>query len=307
MLRSTLYFLLPSALFASICHAEPAALNPASPTPSVLKIPGSTIWQVISELGKSEETKKTLENSLVSRSKNHDPFQMPIRGKYRGQTEPSKQPAPRQPEAPQAPVTTFAQAIDHLPVRGIDLASREVLIGSRSLAEGDLITIQYNKQPFTAWVRSIGKEGVTFVNAAELTNTAQKPVTSGPRDLDAMDQGATELPRLSRRSSASNGLIPVSTAGSERPAAKAGYGRPAIDQPDVYRLEDFPMNELFEFLARKAGLQYFFNPDVDKYHVTGELARRANPMDSMQELASQYGLTVYQQGNTIHLITDNRS
>jgi hypothetical protein len=305
MLRSTLHFLLPAALFASICQAEPAALNAARPTPSVLKDPVSTIWQVISALGKNEETKKPLENGLASRSKNHDPFQMPIRGKYRGETEPGKQPAPRPPEAPQGPVTTFAQAIEHLSVRGIDLASREVLIGSRSLAEGDLIAIQYNNQPFTAWVRSIGKEGVTFVNA-ELTDTARKPVISGPRDLDAIYQGGSQLPRLSRQSSGGNGLIQVSTAGSEKRSANAGYGRPEIDQPDVYRLEDFPMNELFEFLARKAGLQYFFNPDVDKYHVTGELARRADPMDSMQELASQYGLTVYQQGNTVYLITPEK-
>src|ERR1700741_418662 len=165
MLRSSLHFLLPAALIASICQAEPAALNSASPAPSVLKNPASTIWQVISALGKNEETKRPLENGLVSRSKNRDPFQMPIRGKYRGETASTNQPAPRQPEAPQAPVTTFAQAIDHLSVRGIDVASREVLIGSRSLAEGDLITIQYNNHPFTAWVRSIGREGVTFVNA----------------------------------------------------------------------------------------------------------------------------------------------
>src|SRR5262249_36587223 len=140
MLRSTLHFLLSSALCASVCQAEPAALN--TPTPLVVRNPASAIWQVISALGKNEETKKPLENGLVSRSKNRDPFQMPIR-KIRGQTEPSKQPAPRQPEAPQAPVTTFAQAVEHLAVRGIDLASREVLIGSQSLAEGDLITIQY--------------------------------------------------------------------------------------------------------------------------------------------------------------------
>jgi hypothetical protein len=303
MFRSTLHFLLLSALFASICQAEPAALN--APTSSVVKNPASTVSQVISALGKSEETKKPLENSLVSRSKNRDPFQMPIR-KNRVAVQPSGQKAPRQPEAPPAPVTTFAQAIEHLSVHGIDLASREVLIGSRSLAEGDLITIQYNNQPFTAWVRSVGKEGVTFVNA-DLTDTAQKTVTSGPRDLDAMDQGKAELPLFGYQISRSNGLIPVSTAGSERPAAKAAYGRLAIDQPDVYRLEDFPMNELFEFLARKAGLQYFFNPEVDKYHVTGELARRADPMDSMQELASQYGLTVYQEGNTVYLITGNKS
>jgi hypothetical protein len=305
MFRSALHFLLPATLFASICQAEPAALNTAKPAPSVLKDPASTIWRVISALGKSEETKKPLENGLVSRSKSRDPFQMPIR-KNRVAARPSNQPAPRQPEAPQAPVTTFAQAIEHLPVHGIDLASREVLIGSRLLAEGDLITIQYNNQPFTAWVRSVGKEGVTFVNA-ELTDTAQKPVTSGPRDLDAMYRGKAELPLLGYQSSRSNGLIQVSTAGAERRSANAGYSRPEIDEPDVYRLEDFPMNELFEFLARKAGLQYFFNPDVDRYHVTGELARRANPLDSMQELAAQYGLTVYQQGNTIHLITDSKS
>jgi hypothetical protein len=305
MLRSTLHFFFSTALIASVCQAQAAAVNAAKSSPSVLKDPASAIWYVISALGKNEETKKPLENGLVSRSKNHDPFQMPIR-KIRVAAQPSNQPAPRQPDAPRAPVTTFAQAIEHLSVHGIDLASREVLIGSRSLSEGDLITIQYNHQPFTAWVRSVGKEGVTFVNA-ELTDKAQKPVTSGPRDLDAMDQGRSELPRLSRQSFGSNELIPVSTAGTERPAAKAAYGRLAIDQPDVYRLEDFPMNELFEFLARKAGLQYFYNPDVDRFHVTGELARRADPMDSMQELASQYGLTVYQQGNTIYLITDNKS
>ena len=185
------------------------------------------------------------------------------------------------------------------------MASREVLIGSRSLAEGDLITIQYNNQPFTAWVRSVGKEGVTFVNA-ELTDTAQKPVISGPRDLDAMYSRKAELPLMGYQSSGANGLIPVSTAGAERPSANAEYVRPQIDQPDVYRLEDFPMNELFEFLARKAGLQYFFNAEVDKVHVTGELARRANPMESMQELALQYGLTVYQEGNTIYLITPEK-
>jgi hypothetical protein len=231
---------------------------------------------------------------------------LPIRGNYRGQTQAIKQPPQLAAAAPQTPVTTLAQAIDHLPVRGIDLASREVLIGSQSLGEGDLITIQYNNQPFSVWIRSIGKEGVTFVNA-ELTEIAQKPVSSGPRDLDAIEQGGKEPFLLGQQSSRSNGLIPVSTAGAERPSAKPGYGRLEIDQPDVYRLEDFPINELFEFLARKAGLQYFFNPAVDKFHVTGELARRANPMDSMWELATQFNLAVYQRGRTIYLMTPDQS
>ena len=304
MFRFTCHLLLSTALLASISQAEQSSSNAAKPSPTVLKDPSSAIWQVIAGLGKGLESQKPLEDSLESKVKKRDPFQMPIRGNYRGQAEPSSKPVAQQAQVPQAPVTTLAQAIEHLPVRGIDLASREVLIGSQSLAEGDLITIQYNNHSFSVWVRSIGKEGVTFVNAA-LTETAQKPVSSEPRNPDAMDQGRSELPLVGQQSSRSNELIPVSNVGSERPSTNAAHGRLQIDQPDVYRLEDFPINDLFEFLARKAGLQYFFNPAVDKVHVTGELARRANPMDSMQDLAAQYNLAVYQRGHTIYLITQD--
>jgi hypothetical protein len=306
--RFTFYFLLPSVLFAPICRAESASPAAAKPAPSVIKDSASTLWQIIAGLGKGQgqETQKPFEDGLVSRLKKHDPFQLPIRGKYRGQSEPSNPPASQQPAVAQVPATTFAQAIDHLPVRGIDVASREVLIGSRSLTEGDLLTIEFNNQPFAAWVRNVGKEGVTFVNA-ELTDTAQKAISSGPRDLDAIDQSGSEVPLLGRQSSKSDAIIPVSTASAERPPPHAGYGRLEMDQPDVYRLQDYPINELFEFLARKAGFQYFFNPAVNEVRVTGELARRTNPMDSMQELALQYNLAVYQRGRTIYLITPEQS
>jgi hypothetical protein len=305
MFRFTCHLLISTTLLAAICEAEQASSNAAKPSPTVLKDPSSAIWQVIAGLGKGQDSQKPFQDALVSKAKIRDPFQVPMRGNYRGQAEPSSKPAAQQPEAVQAPITTLAQAVEHLPVRGIDVASREVLIGSQSLAEGDLITIQYNNQPFTVWVRSVGKEGVTFVNAA-LTEIAQKQISSGP-DLDAMAPAVAELPLVGHQSSRSNGLIPVSTSDSGKARANTGYGRLEIDQPDVYRLEDYPINELFEFLARKAGLQYFFNPDVAKYHVTGELARRADPMDSMQELAAQYNLAVYQRGRTVYLITPDQT
>lgn len=305
MRRITFPVLLSSALLASLCQAEPAApSNAAKPASPVLKDSASTTWQVISSLGKGQETEKSLEDNLVSRLKKRDPFQVPIRGKYRGVIEPSKEPSSQQPGLPQTPPTTFAQAIDHLPLRGIDVASREVLIGSRSLTEGDLMKLEFNGQPFTAWVRSVGKEGVTFVNA-ELTETVQRAISSGPPDLDAIDSARLVIPLLGRQSSMDDRLIPVSTAESAK--TPGGRGRLEVDQPDVYRLQDYPINELFEFLARKAGLQYFFNPAVNEVHVTGELSRLRNPMDSMQELAFQYNLAVYQRGRTIYLITPEQN
>ena len=306
MFRYTFYYLLSTTLFASICQAEPASSNAAKPSPTVLKDPSSALWQVIGGLGKGQETQKPYEDGLVSKLKKHDPFQVPMRGKYRGQTERSDQPVAKQPDVPQASVTTFAQAIEHLPVRGIDPTSREVLIGSQSLTEGDLVTIEFGNQPFNAWVRSIGKDGVTFVNT-DLTETAQKAVSSGPRDLDAIDQSRAQLPLFGHASSKSDGLIPVSDVTPAKRSSHSGYGRLEFDQPDVYRLQDYPINDLFEFLARKAGCQYFFNPAVNDVRVTGELSRRTNPMDSMQELALQYNLSVYQRGHTVYLITSEQN
>ncbi|HEV3211338.1 MAG TPA: hypothetical protein VGY91_13845 [Chthoniobacterales bacterium] len=303
MFRFTLHHLLSTALFALIYQVEPAALNAAESTSPLLKDSASILSQVITGRAKAEETQKQFEGGLVSKLKKQDPFQLPIRGKYRGANESGNGPA-SQPEAAKAPATTFAQAIEHLPVRGVDLASREVLIGSRSLNEGDLLALEFNNQQFAAWVRSVGKEGVTFINA-QLTETAQRPVSSGPRDPDEMDQSRPDLPSFGQRSSES-ALVPVSTS-SGRPSAYAANGGLEIDRPDVYRVQDFPINELFEFLARKAGLQYFFNPAVDKVRVTGEFARRANLMDSMQELALQYNLSVYQRGRTIYLITSEQN
>jgi hypothetical protein len=304
MTRLTFHTVLLSGLLAAMCRAEPAAPNAAKTAAPSGKDPASAPLQALSELGKSQGTEKSLENSLVSRLKKRDPFQLPIRGKYRGVVEPVEKPAQ---QVAQLPVTTFAQAIDHLPVRGIDVASRELLIGSRCLTEGDLLKIEFNGQPFTAWVRSVGKEAITFVNA-ELTETVQKTISSGPRDLDAIDPLRSLLPPGANRQSFSNSeLIPVSDQESGRSPAPARQGRLQADQQDVYRLQDYPINELFEFLARKAGLQYFFNPEVNNVRVTGELSRQMDPMESMQELALQYDLAVYQRGRTIYLIAPSQN
>lgn len=79
-------------------------------------------------------------------------------------------------------------------------------------------------------------------------------------------------------------------------------------QPDDgYWIDNAPINEVFQYLARSAGLQYFYNNELNnpQYNVTGHL-RLDNPRQQMEDLALTYGLTVYQQRSTVNLLTDTQ-
>jgi type II secretory pathway component GspD/PulD (secretin) len=74
---------------------------------------------------------------------------------------------------------------------------------------------------------------------------------------------------------------------------------------DGYWIENAPLNEIFQYLARRSELQYFFNNEIagPEYSVTGHL-KLTDPNKQMEDLATAYGLTVYQQGGTIYLMTE---
>jgi type II secretory pathway component GspD/PulD (secretin) len=87
-------------------------------------------------------------------------------------------------------------------------------------------------------------------------------------------------------------------------------GNPTISNlPEVsadgYWIENAPLNEIFQYLARRAEAQYFFNNDLaaPQYNVTGHL-KLTDPIKQMDDLAIAYGLTVHRQGGTIYLMTD---
>ncbi len=76
---------------------------------------------------------------------------------------------------------------------------------------------------------------------------------------------------------------------------------------DGYWLENAPINEIFQYLARYADVQFFNNNELNdpKYNVTGNL-KLTDANRLMDELAIAHGLTVYRQGSTVHLMTERQ-
>jgi type II secretory pathway component GspD/PulD (secretin) len=76
---------------------------------------------------------------------------------------------------------------------------------------------------------------------------------------------------------------------------------------DGYWIQDAPLNEVFQYLARQAGQQFFHNNELSapEYRITGHL-KLDDPRQQMQDLALANGLTVYEKGNTVHLMTETQ-
>jgi type II secretory pathway component GspD/PulD (secretin) len=64
------------------------------------------------------------------------------------------------------------------------------------------------------------------------------------------------------------------------------------------------LNDIFQFLAKSAGRQYFHNNQISgqEYLVTGHL-NDGNPLQQMEELAFMFGLSLHVKGNTIYALT----
>lgn len=73
---------------------------------------------------------------------------------------------------------------------------------------------------------------------------------------------------------------------------------------DGFIIKDAGLNDIFQFLARSAGRQYFHNQNIKgpEFLVTGHLDD-GNPLQQMEELAFMYGLSLHTKGNTIYALT----
>lgn len=69
-------------------------------------------------------------------------------------------------------------------------------------------------------------------------------------------------------------------------------------------IKDASLNDIFQFLSKTAGRQYFHNAKISgpEYLVTGHL-NDGNPLTQMEELAFMYGLSLHTKGNTIYALT----
>ena len=96
------------------------------------------------------------------------------------------------------------------------------------------------------------------------------------------------------------------------PSAPAGAPFAPLEQQkqemqksdEGYIIKDAGLNDIFQFLAKSAGRQYFHNSKIagPDFLVTGHL-NDGDPLQQMEELAFQYGLSLHTKGNTIYALT----
>jgi type II secretory pathway component GspD/PulD (secretin) len=79
------------------------------------------------------------------------------------------------------------------------------------------------------------------------------------------------------------------------------------ETPEGYVIKDAALNDIFQFLAKSAGRQYFHNLQINgpDFQVTGHLGD-GEPLSQMEELAFMYGLSLHTKGNTIYALTQTQ-
>lgn len=102
---------------------------------------------------------------------------------------------------------------------------------------------------------------------------------------------------------------PEEPAATPAPGGRTGFnepGDPMRNTATSYYLDNYPLNDLYEFLATQAGLQYFHSGYLDPIKVTGQLFKGVDPLENMRELALQYNLVLYRKGQTIYAMTQDQ-
>jgi type II secretory pathway component GspD/PulD (secretin) len=113
--------------------------------------------------------------------------------------------------------------------------------------------------------------------------------------------------------------IPQAPPEAPTPGDPATGGNPANSAPfapleqqkqdmkkadEGFIIKDASLNDIFQFLAKSAGRQYFHNSKIagPDFLVTGHL-NDGKPLEQMEELAFMYGLSLHVKGNTIYALT----
>jgi type II secretory pathway component GspD/PulD (secretin) len=104
--------------------------------------------------------------------------------------------------------------------------------------------------------------------------------------------------------------LPPGTPPPTTPAPGSNFGPLEKQQQEMQKadegfiIKDAGLNDIFQFLAKSAGRQYFHNSKIagPEFLVTGHL-NDGNPLQQMEELAFMYGLSMHIKGNTIYALT----
>jgi hypothetical protein len=163
----------------------------AGPLPAPSRVPASSTsapspFLNVIRLGESATQAAWRGAHLLSHLRGIDPFGITIRGPYKGlpavAEHPPEQPNPLNLAAAAAKIPTVEKAVQALPIGGVDVGKREILIGSRSVHEGDLLVLESGGSRFVVWVQSVEDRGVTFCDI-DLQKHLLKPVGSAPKGL----------------------------------------------------------------------------------------------------------------------------
>jgi hypothetical protein len=133
---------------------------------------------------------------------------------------------------------------------------------------------------------------------------AQVPASSPSPTPDAGLQALPQTPDASPAPAPSEEVTPAPAPAKRNPNTEPGD--PTLNTSNSFWLDNYPLNDLYQYLARQAGFQYFQNPFIDSIRVTGELFKDRSPVDNMRELALQYNLVLFQKGRTLYALTQDQ-
>jgi type II secretory pathway component GspD/PulD (secretin) len=136
-----------------------------------------------------------------------------------------------------------------------------------------------------------------------VASPALAPTPTPAPNTDAGLQALPQTPDLVPTPTPVENATPTPTPIVSNPSGEPGD--PKRSTNSSYWLDSYPLNDLFQYLARTAGLQYFQNHFMasDAYQVTGELFKEGDPLEKMRELALQYNLLLFRKGQTIYALT----
>jgi type II secretory pathway component GspD/PulD (secretin) len=148
--------------------------------------------------------------------------------------------------------------------------------------------------------------------AAARGEIPQETPVADPSMPAAPEEEPSDLPPPADLPEAPIAVAPASGAPAAPGAAAASTPFAPLEQQkqemqksdEGFIIKDAGLNDIFQFLAKSAGRQYFHNTKIagPEFLVTGHL-NDGNPLQQMEELAFMYGLSLHTKGNTIYALT----
>jgi hypothetical protein len=172
-----------------LCSLLPAWADPAPGVSSVSTTgtPAPAVFVTVSHLGESEQQAALRQGQLLAHRRATDPFGNTIRGPYKALPQVAQIAVPtpgQETTAPVVDVPTLERAVQELTIGAVDVSAHELLIGSRSVREGDLLVLESGGRQFVAWVQNVGVRGVLFCDI-NLKKHLLKTFASGPKGFPA--------------------------------------------------------------------------------------------------------------------------